>query len=129
MVKKFASYIAVVATVIGSSVLPSLADDSTAYKIKCFPYKVVGSSLSTVAGLPLGFTKGAVEGSMKTTKIVANKLGDEDGGWQLLAGSVVGGPFGVVGGAAYGSVAGVIHGAKTGYEKPFSMDSFRFKED
>ncbi len=107
MVKKIVSYIAVAATVVGSSVLPSIADDSTAYKVKCFPYKVVGSSLSTVAGVPLGLTKGGVEGGMKTTKLVAGKLGDEDGGWQLVAGSVVGGPFGVVGGAAYGCVTGV----------------------
>ena len=57
---------------------------------------------------------------------MAGKLGNEDCCVRLTAGSVLGGPFGVVGGAAYGTVAGVIHGAKTGYEKPFSMESFRF---
>ena len=46
----------------------------------------------------------------------------------LVVGSVVGGPFGAVGGAAYGCVFGVIHGAKTGYNHPFSKESFRLRK-
>jgi hypothetical protein len=129
MVKKLVSYVAVAATVIGSAVLPSMADDSTAGKVLGFPFKATGSALSTVWGVPLGMTKGGVEGGMKTTKYVAGKLGNEECPVRLAAASVIGGPFGVVGGAAYGSVVGAIHGAKTGYEHPFSMESFRFKED
>jgi hypothetical protein len=128
-VKKIVSYVAVAATIIGSSVLPSMAGDDKVANVVGFPFKVTGSALSTVWGVPLGMTKGGVEGSMKTTKYVAGKLGDEECPCKLVAGSILGGPFGVVGGAAYGSVAGAIHGAKTGYEKPFSMESFRFKED
>jgi len=128
MVKKFVSYVAVTATVIGVSVLPSFADDM-AGKALAFPFKVTGSSISTIWGVPLGLTKGGVEGGMKTTKIVADKMGDKECPVKTTVAAVVGGPFGVVGGAAYGSVAGAIHGAKTGYEKPFSMESFSFKED
>ena len=127
MVKKFASYVAVAATIIGSSVLPTLALD--AGEVMAIPFKVVGSSLSTVAGAPLGMTKGGVEGGMKTTKYVADKMGDKECPVKTTIAAVVGGPFGVVGGAAVGGVKGVIHGAKTGYDKPFSMESFQWKDD
>lgn len=127
MVKKFASYVAVAATVIGSSA-PCFADDM-AGKALAFPFKVTGSAISTVWGVPLGLTKGGVEGSMKTTKMVADKMGDKECPVKTAVAAVVGGPFGAVGGGAVGSVKGAIHGAKTGYEKPFSMESFRFKED
>lgn len=127
MVKKFVSYVAVAATIIGAG-LPAMADgfveDACA-----FPFKVTGSALSTAWGVPLGVTKGGVEGSMKATKFVAGKMGNEECPVRLTAAAVLGGPFGAVGGAAVGSVKGVVHGAKSGYEKPFSMDSFRLKED
>ncbi len=126
MVKKFASYIAVAATVIGSC-LPALATD--AGDVMAFPFKVVGSSLSTVAGAPLGMTKGGVQGGMKATKYVADKMGDKECPVKTTIAAVVGGPFGVVGGAAVGTVKGVVHGAKTGYDKPFSMESFQWKDD
>jgi len=70
-----------------------------------------------------------VQGGIKTTKYVARAIGHEDGEVALIIGSVVGGPFGAVGGAAYGSVVGVVHGAKTGYNHPFSKESFTLKED
>ncbi len=128
--KKLVSYFAVAAAIIGSSVLPSLAeDDSMVENVCAFPFKVTGAALGTVWGVPLGMTKGGVEGGMKTTKYVAGKLGNEDSTLRLAASSVIAGPFGVVGGAAYGSVTGVIHGAKAGYNHPFSMEAFRFKED
>lgn len=130
MVKKFVSYVAVAAAIIGSSVLPSLAeDDSMVENVCAFPFKVTGAALGTVWGVPLGLMKGGVQGGMKTTKYMAGKLGDEECPCRLAASSVIAGPFGVVGGAAYGSVFGVIHGAKTGYNHPFSMEAFRFKED
>jgi hypothetical protein len=129
MVKKFVSYVAVAAAIIGGSVLPSIADDSVVENVCAFPFKVTGAALSTVWGVPLGMTKGGVEGSIKTTKYVAGKMGNEESPIRLAASSVIAGPFGVVGGAAYGTVTGVIHGAKTGYNHPFSMESFRFKED
>src|ERR1700722_5927727 len=129
MVKKFVSYAAVAAAIIGSSMLPSLADDSKVESACAFPFKVTGAALSTVWGVPIGMTKGGVEGGMKTTKYAAGKMGNEECPLRLAACSLIAGPFGVVGGAAYGSVTGAIHGAKTGYEKPFSVESFRFKED
>lgn len=130
MVKKFVSYVAVATAIIGSAVLPSLAEDDSKVSCACaFPFKVTGAALGTAWGVPLGLTKGGVEGGMKTTKYVAGKLGNEECPLRLAASSVIAGPFGVVGGAAYGSVFGVIHGAKTGYSKPFSADSFRLKED
>jgi hypothetical protein len=98
MVKKFASYVAVAATVIGNSA-PCFADDM-AGKALAFPFKVTGSAISTAWGVPLGLTKGGVEGSMKTTKMVADKMGDKECPVKTAVAAVVGGPFGAVGGGA-----------------------------
>lgn len=129
MVNKLVSYVAAAAIVAGGSALPSMADDSTVGKALFFPFRAAGSSISTVWGVPLGMTKGGVEGSMKTTKMVADKMGDKECALKTAVAAMVGGPFGAVGGGAIGSVKGAVHGAKTGYDKPFSMESFRFKED
>lgn len=129
MLKKFVPNMLVASAIIGSSVLPSFAASVGAGDVCAFPFKVVGCGLGTVAGVPLGVTKGGVQGSIKTTKYVAKTMGNEDSMLRLAAGAVVGGPFGAAGGASYGCVKGVIHGAKSGYNKPFSKESFTFKGD
>jgi len=128
MQKKSVANILMASAIFGCSVLPCFAGVE-ADDVTTFPIKVVGSGVSTVLGVPLGATKGGVQGSIKTTKYVAKAIGNEDGTAHLIVGSVVGGPFGAVGGAAYGCVTGLVHGAKTGYAHPFSKESFTFKGD
>ena len=128
MVKKLASYIAVAATIVGSA-LPALASDCEAGDVLAFPFKVVGSSVSTVVGAPLGATKGGVEGGIKATKYVADKMGDKESPVKTTVAAVIAGPFGVVGGATVGTFKGMIHGAKIGYKEPFSMESFQLKDE
>lgn len=129
MQKKLASSFILAAALVGTIVAPSYADDDTFKNICQFPVKMLGSSVSTVIGVPLGAVKDGTKGARMSTKWVAGKLGNEDGQYQQWFGAVLGGPFGVAGGAAYGCFDGGWHGMKTGYEKPFTKDSFTFKED
>jgi hypothetical protein len=60
---------------------------------------------------------------------VAGRLGNEDANGPKFFGAMLGGPVGFVGGAAYGCFDGTVHGFKSGYSKPFSKDSFTFKDE
>jgi len=117
-------------------VLPTFAANTTAtssddtfQNIVFFPVRVVGSTVGLVMGVPLGAVKDGVKGAQMGTKWVSGKLGNEDGTYQTIAGAILGAPFGVIGGGAYGTFDGGWHGIVTGYEKPFSKDSFTFKDE
>lgn len=129
MVRKFATSLVLASTIVGAVVAPSFASDDTFRDIVFFPVRVVGSATGIVIGVPEGAVKDGVKGAMMATKWMADKLGDEDGTYQTWGGAILAAPFGVVGGAAYGTFDGAVHGMKAGYEKPFSKDSFTFKED
>lgn len=129
MVRKLATSFVLASTLVGALVAPSFAADDTFQSIVFFPVRLLGSATGTVIGVPEGAVKDGVKGSMMATKWVAEKLGDEDGTYQTWAGAMLGGPFGLAGGMAYGTFDGGWHGMKTGYEKPFSKDSFTFKDE
>lgn len=129
MRNKLAYSFVLASAVVGTMSAPSYADDDTFKTIVELPLKVAGSGVSTVLGVPLGAVKDGVKGSMKSTKWVAGKLGNEDGNVQVFFGSILGGPVGAVGGGAYGVFDGGWHGMKTGFEKPFSKESFTFKDE
>ena len=129
MRKKIASTFLIATALIGTMAAPSHADDSTFQTICFFPVRVLGSSVGTIVGVPLGAVKDGTQGAIKATKWVAEKLGDEDGKYHQIVGGIVGGPFGLLGGGAYGCFDGGWHGMKTGFEQPFSKEAFTFKED
>lgn len=129
MVRKLATSFVLASTLVGALVTPSFADSDTFQSICFFPVRLLGSGVSTVIGVPEGAVKDGVKGAMMSTKWVADKLGDEDGRYQTWTGALLGGPFGLTGGAIYGVFDGAVHGLKTGYEKPFSKDSFTFKDE
>ncbi len=110
-------------------VAPSHADDSTFQTIVFFPVRVLGAGVGTVVGVPLGAVKDGNRGAIKATQWVAGKLGDEDGKYHQVAGGILGGPFGLLGGGAYGCFDGGWHGLKTGFEQPFSKEAFTFKDE
>ena len=110
-------------------VLPSFADDDTFKTIVMFPWKVAGSCVGTVVGVPEGMVKDGVKGCMMSQQWTTEKLGNKDSKVANWCGAALGGPFGLVGGACYGSFDGGWHGMKTGYTKPFSQDAFTFKEE
>ncbi len=129
MHKKLASSFVVAAALVGTIVPPSLADGDTFQNICQFPVKVLGSATGAVIGCPEGAVKDGTKGAKMATKWVAGKLGNESGQYQMWFGAILGGPFGIAGGATYGCFDGAWHGLKTGYDKPFTKDSFTFKED
>ncbi|CAN5618823.1 hypothetical protein BH10CYA1_BH10CYA1_57170 [soil metagenome] len=129
MLKKLASSFILASALVGTLVAPSLADDDTFKSVVVFPMRVVGTGVGMVVGAPLGAFKDSVKGSIKASKAVSGKLGNEDNGGCQFFGSILGGPFGFVGGGAYGMFDGAVHGAKEGYEKPFSKDTFTFKDE
>lgn len=129
MVRKLATSFVLASTLVGAMVAPSFAADDTFQSVCFFPVRVLGAATGTVIGMPEGAVKDGVKGAMKSTKWVAGKLGDDDGTYQTWAGAIFGAPFGIVGGAAYGTFDGAVHGVKTGYSKPFSKDSFTFKDE
>lgn len=129
MRKKLASSLMLALALVGTVVAPSFAGEDTFKNIVQVPVRLLGSGVSTVIGVPEGATKHGVKGAMMSTKWVAGKLGNEDGQYQTWTGAIVGGPFGLVGGAAYGMFDGAWHGMKTGYEKPFTKESFTYKDE
>jgi hypothetical protein len=129
MVRNLATSFILASTLVGALVAPSFAADDTFQKICFFPVRLVGAGVSSVIGVPEGAVKDGVKGAMMSTKWLSNKLGDQDGTYQTWAGAILAAPFGIVGGGAYGTFDGGWHGLKTGYEKPFSKDSFTFKEE
>jgi len=128
MQKKLAFSFALTSALLGALVTPTLAAEELRSAAH-FPVKLAGCGLGTVLGVPLGSAKDSVKGGQSAAKYVARTLGNEDGDFQMLAGYLVGAPFGVVGGAAYVSVDGMVHGFKTGYDRPFSKDAFTFKDE
>lgn len=129
MLNKLASSFILASALVGTLVAPSFADGDTFKNIVTFPVKVVGTGAGVVVGVPLGAFKDSVKGSIKASRAVAGKLGNEDNSGCMLFGSILGGPVGFVGGGAYGCFDGAVHGAKEGYSKPFSKDTFTFKDE
>lgn len=126
---KLASSFMLAMALMATVVVPSLAEGSTLSSIVSFPLKVTGSAVSTVVGVPEGMYKDSVVGAVKATEWTSGKLGSDKNTYHTIAGALVGGPFGIVGGGAFGAFDGAFHGMKAGYEKPFSHDAFTYKDE
>jgi hypothetical protein len=61
---------------------------------------------------------------LKTERTLAEKFGNEKGFQQNVAATVIGVPVGMVWGVPAGFLRGAKHGMGTGWEKPFSTESF-----
>jgi hypothetical protein len=86
---------------------------------------VVGSTTATIVGVPEGILVDSLwRMPMKTWHTLADKFGDDKGFQQNVAGAVIGIPVGFVWGIPEGAIRGGHHGMTTGWEKPFSTESF-----
>lgn len=86
---------------------------------------LMGSVTATVVGAPEGVLYYSLwRCPLKTTQYLAEKFGDSNGFEQNVAGAVLGIPTGFLWGIPYGAICGAGHGMRTGWEKPFSTDSF-----
>ncbi len=129
MLNKLASSFILASAIIGTMIAPSYADDDTFKSIVFFPIRVAGLGAGTLVGVPMGAIKDGWKGAASSSKWVAGKTGKENCTCSTIFGGIVGGPVGALGGSAYGVFDGSWHGLKTGYDKPFSKDSFTFKDE
>ncbi len=129
MLKKLASSFLAASCLVGTLAVPSIAADDKIGSMAFFPLRVLGCGVGTAVGVPLGMVRDGTKGAMQSTKWVAGKLGDENGGPHQVIGAMVGGPVGLVGGSAFGAFDGGWHGVQTGYKEPFSKDAFTFKDE
>ncbi len=93
------------------------------YELWYFPVRVVSMVSAIVWDVPTASFQDGVKGAIGGTKMVARNLGKEDGVYELIAGSLTGGPVGLVAGSTYGLYHGFTYGAWhgfVGYPSPHS---------
>ncbi|MBI4533738.1 MAG: hypothetical protein HY711_07300 [Candidatus Melainabacteria bacterium] len=105
--------------------LPSYADG---------PLGNVSSLFGAVTAVIIDVPQGILVDSLyrmplKTTKILAEKFGDEKGLQQNMAGAMLGIPAGFLWGIPYGALHGWHHGLSVGWDKPFSTESYLVTEE
>lgn len=100
---------------------PSYADGKGLGSIASF----FGSITATAFDVPTAVVVDSLwRVPLKTEHALAEKFGDEKGFQQNVAASVIGIPVGMVWGVPAGALRGAKHGLGTGWEKPFSTESF-----
>lgn len=85
------------------------------YELYYFPMRVLSMASAVLWDVPTGAFQGGIKGSIGGTKMVARNLGKEDGVYEMVAGSVTGGPVGAVAGTGYGTLQGFAYGANHGF--------------
>lgn len=90
-----------------------------------FPFKAVGSALSSATGFLVGSTSGFIRGAVKGSRYIAGKLGNEDGVWENIAGSLVAAAPSGVGHSLYGGFLWLGKGAWIGLQKPLEYPTIR----
>ncbi len=90
----------------------------------------LGATTAVVVDVPEGMVIGTLYGGPKHCwHGLAEAFGDENGWKQKIVGGIIGIPVGMVFGAPYGAIHGLYHGVNTGWEKPFSTDSYIVTEE
>lgn len=86
---------------------------------------LAGSTVATVVDVPQAMVVDSLwHMPMKTWHALAERFGDEKGFEQNVVGAIIGIPVGMVWGIPTGALRGAKHGMGTGWEKPFSTESF-----
>jgi hypothetical protein len=100
---------------------PSFAADNALGSIASF----FGSSTAFVVDVPQGVLVDSLWRVPKNTqRSLAEKFGDEKGFQQNVVAAMIGIPAGMVMGVPIGALRGAKHGIGSGWEKPFSTESF-----
>src|SRR5580704_2378357 len=113
--KVLASMLTAAAAVIGV-VAPSFAyperpeSARVYYEIAYLPCRLVSMVVTTAWDVPTASFQDAIKGAIGGTKMVARNLGNENGTYEMLAGSVTGGPVGLFAGGIYGLFHGFVYG-------------------
>jgi len=119
--KKSILFLATCAISIGMA-SPSFADSSS---FTGGAMSLAGASTAAVIDVPEGAVwDGLWRSPCRATHGLAKAFGDEKGLEQNVVGAVIGIPFGVAWGIPTGALHGWRHGISSGWDKPFSTDSF-----
>lgn len=119
--KKNSLVFAVTCALAVGTALPSFAADGALGSVASF----FGSTTATVIDVPQGVLIDSMwRVPRQTEKALAEKFGDENGFEQNVVASIIGIPVGMVWGVPVGFLRGAKHGLGTGWEKPFSSESF-----
>lgn len=116
------SLVLTLASVLGLGVsAPSYADSDGLGSIASF----FGSTTAMLVDIPQGVAIDTLYRSPKNAwHALAGHFGDEKGFQQNVAGAIIGIPVGAVWGVPAGFFRGAKHGLGSGWEKPFSTESF-----
>lgn len=116
------SLVLTLASVLGLGVsAPSYADSDGLGSIASF----FGSTTAMLVDIPQGVVIDSLYRSPKNAwHALAGHFGDEKGFQQNVAAMVIGVPVGAVWGVPAGFFRGAKHGLGSGWEKPFSTESF-----
>ncbi len=91
---------------------------------------LLGSTTAGIFDVPEGILVNSLyRMPLKTTKALAERFGDEKGFYQNVIGATIGIPTGFVFGIPYGAITGAKHGLTSGWEKPFSTESYLVKDE
>lgn len=89
------------------------------------PVGFLGATVALLVDVPEGIVVHTlVKGPMQTSHCLAGAFGDENGWKQNIVGHMIGIPTGAVLGVPTGALVGAKHAVSSGYDKPFSVDSF-----
>jgi len=110
-----------------STAAPSMADGDG-------PLSSVGALAGSTSAIIVDTPEGILWHSLwncpyKTQRTLAEHFGDSNGAGQNIVGAIIGIPVGVVWGVPYGAIAGFRHGMTTGWDKPFSTESYMVWEE
>ncbi|MFN8658064.1 MAG: hypothetical protein U0105_17135 [Candidatus Obscuribacterales bacterium] len=107
---------ALVSTVAPCFAYPERPEDwRVQYEIYYFPVRLISMATGILWDVPTAAFQDGIKGAIGGTKVVARKLGKEDGFYELSAGGLVGGPVGLASGAAYGLLHGFGYGTWHGF--------------
>lgn len=85
----------------------------------------LGSTAAMLVDVPQGMIVDSLwHMPVRTTHALAERFGDEKGFEQNVVGAMIGWPVGMLWGIPEGALRGAKHGLGSGWEKPFSTDSF-----
>ena len=106
--------------------MPSMAGDGPLSSMA----SLAGATTAVIVDTPQGIVVNSLWRTPHTLqRQLAKHFGDEKGLGQNLAAFALGWPVGMVWGVPYGAIVGAKHGMTSGWEKPFSTDSYIVTEE
>jgi hypothetical protein len=126
MKKKVLALVAAAAIAMGATAPVMAADDSPLGSVGA----LAGATSAVIVDVPEGILWHSLWNCpLKTTQYLAEAFGDPNGAGQNIVGAAIGIPVGFLWGIPYGAIAGGRHGMTTGWDKPFSTESYLVMEE